>query len=297
METILDKIGNSPLAQIKKLNPSSGVKIYAKLEGFNPTGSIKDRVALALVESAEKAGALGKGKTMIEASSGNTGIGIAMVAAAKGYKAIIVAPETISNERRRIIENFGAQLILVKPEMWRQGAIEMVAKMAAEDGNLVVLDRFSSPENCAPYFHAAGKEIIGQVPAKIDYFIACVGTGSTISGIGRQLRQDYPDINIIGIQPRIWTMGGSGEAAASKPNPPRDDQSKNLIDAIVEIDESEAKEMAHRLETEEGVSAGLGSGAAMAVARRYAEKIDKGTIVVIFPDRGERYLSTEIFKR
>jgi cysteine synthase len=295
MATILDKIGNSPLARIKKLNPNPGVKIYAKLEGFNPTGSIKDRVALALIESAEKAGALVKGKTIIEASGGNTGIGVAMVAAAKGYKAIIVAPETISGDRRRIIADFGAQLILVKPEMWRQGAIEMIGKMAAEDGNLVVLDKFSGQENCASYYRAAGKEIVGQVPEKIDYFIACVGTGSTISGIARQLRQTYPDIKIIGIQPHIWT-NRPVVSPASMPNPPRDDQSKNLIDAIVEIDENEARDMARRLGSEEGISAGLGSGAAMAVARRYAQKNDGGTIVAIFPDRGESYLSTEIFK-
>jgi cysteinyl-tRNA synthetase len=295
MAIILDKIGNSPLVRIKKLNPGPGVKIYAKLEGFNPTGSIKDRVALALIESAEKAGALAKDKTVVEASGGNTGIGVAMVAAAKGYKAIIVAPETISADHRRIIAGFGAQLILVKPEICRQGAIEMIGKMAVEDGNLVVLDKFSNPENCAPYFGAAGKEIVGQVPQKIDYFIACVGTGSTISGIARQLRQTYPDIKIIGIQPRIWT-NRPVTTLASMPNPPRDDQSKNLIDAIVEIDENEARNMVRQLESEEGISAGLGSGAAMAVARRYAQKKFDGTIVAIFPYRGERYLSTEIFK-
>jgi len=300
MPTILDAIGNTPLVEIKKLNPNPKVKIYAKLEGFNPGGSMKDRVALAMVEDAEKAGDLTKEKTVIEVTNGNTGIGIAMVAAAKGYKTIIVSPDNINTDRRRVITGFGAQLILVKPGMWRQGAIDLVNKMVAKDPNLVVLDHFANKENCVIHYRTTAKEIIKQVGAKIDYFVSCIGTGGTISGISRQLRQTYPDIRVIGIQPRIWGSESAIETGAVQPvlgaNMPCGDHAKALVDIIVEISEKEANEMARRILLEEGIFAGPSSGAAMAIAARYAQKIDGGVIVTIFPDRGERYLATEIFR-
>jgi len=300
MATILETIGNTPLVEIKKLNTNPNVKIYAKLEGFNPAGSMKDRVALAMIEDAEKRGVLTKDKTIIEATNGNTGIGIAMVAAAKGYKAIIVAPETISDERRRVITSFGAELILVKPEMWRQGAINMINEMVARDSKLVVLNQFASKENCVTHYRTTGKEIIDQVPGPIDYFISCIGTGGTISGIAQQLRQNYPDVRVIGIQPAIWGSGSSIETGTTVPilhdNLPCGDHAKALVDIIVEVGEKEAVDMARRITMEEGIFAGASAGAAMAVARKYAEKIGKGTIVTIFPDRGESHISTEMFK-
>jgi cysteinyl-tRNA synthetase len=298
--TILEAIGNTPLVEIKKLNPNPKTKIYAKLEGFNPGGSMKDRVALAMIEDAERTGALTKDKTIIEATNGNTGVGIAMVAAAKGYNAIIVSPENISDERHRVITGFGAKLIFVKPEMWRQGAINMINKMIAEDPKLLVLDQFANKENCVTHYRTTAKEIIRQVEGKIDYFISCIGTGGTISGIARQLKQTYPDVRVIGIQPRIWGSGSAIETGAAVPvlsaNLPCGDHAKSLVDAIVDIDETEAKEMAQRILLEEGIFAGASAGAALAIARRYAEKIKEGVIVTIFPDRGEQYLTTEIFK-
>ena len=288
------------MVEIKKLNTNPAVKIYAKLEGFNPGGSMKDRVALAMIEDAEKTGVLTKGKTIIEATNGNTGIGIAMVAAAKGYKAIIVAPETITGQRKCVIEGFGAKVILVRPEMWRQGAINMVNDMVAKDPSLVVLDQTSNKENCTTHFRTTGKEIIKQVNGPIDYFISCVGTGGTISGIARQLRQTFPEVRVIGIQPKIWGIGTSLESginpAVLKSNLPCGDHTKVLVDTIVEIGEDEAKEMARKITLEEGIFAGPSAGAALIVARNYAQKMNGGTIVTIFPDRGERYLSTEIFK-
>jgi len=300
MASIIETIGNTPLVEIKKLNPNQEVKIYAKLEGFNPGGSMKDRVALAMIEDAEKTGLLTKGKTIIEATNGNTGIGIAMVAAAKGYKAIIVAPETITGQRKCVIEGFGAQVILVKTEMWRQGAINMVNDMVAKDQNLVVLDQIANKQNCNTHFRTTGKEIVKQVNGPIDYFISCVGTGGTISGIARQLRQVHPEVRVIGIQPKIWGTGTSLESGVMPPvlkcNLPCGDHTKVLVDTIVEIGEDDAKDMARRITLEEGIFAGPSAGAALIVARHYAQKIGKGTIVTIFPDRGERYLSTEIFK-
>ncbi len=288
------------MVEIKKLNPNLRVKIFAKLEGFNPGGSMKDRIALAMIEDAEKSGVLKPGKVIIDATNGNTGIGIAMVAAIKGYKAIIVCPENINAQRRQIIEDFGAELILVKPEIWRQGAIEMVNKMASEDPRLVVLDQFSNKESCAVHFRTTGKEIIKQAGAPIDYFVSCVGTGGTITGIARQLKQAYPEIRVIGIQPRIWP-GDSGIETGTEPimlkdNSPCGDHNKAMVDIIVEVGEKEAKETAKRIRQEEGIFAGVSSGAALSAALRYAEKMEQGTIVTIFPDRGANHLATEMFK-
>jgi len=300
MAIILESIGNTPVVEIKKLNPNPNVRILAKLEGLNPGGSMKDRIALAMIEDAERSGVLTAGKTIIEATNGNTGIGIAMVAAAKGYKAIIVTPETANEDRRRVISGFGAKLMLVKPEMWRQGAIEMVNHMANDDNSLVVLNQFANKENCTTHYRTTGKEIIKQVGGQIDYFISCIGTGGTISGIARQLRENYPDVRVIGIQPRIWGTGSATETGEvpmiMKSNLPCGDHSKSLIDAIVEVSEDEARQMARRITLEEGIFAGASSGAAMLVAQKYAQKMKSGTIITIFPDRGERYLSTEIFK-
>jgi len=212
MTTIIDTIGNTPLVEISKINPNPKVKIYAKLEGFNPSGSMKDRVALAMIEDAQRTGILKPGKTIIETSNGNTGISLAMIAAAKGYPAIIVAPETIPDERKWVIKNFGAQLILVKPEMWRQGAMNLISEMAAKDNSLVILNQITNEQNCITHFRTTGKEILKQLDTPIDYFISCIGTGGTISGIARQLRQKYPQVRVIGIQPKIWGIGSSLES-------------------------------------------------------------------------------------
>jgi cysteine synthase len=300
MDNILDTIGRTPLVEIKKLNPNPAVKIFAKLEGFNPGGSMKDRVARALIEDAEISGALKKGKTIIEATNGNTGIGIAMVAAIKGYKTIIVSPENANQERKRIIESFGAQVIEVKPELWRQGALDLVEEMAAKDSSLVVLDKFSAKQNCAVHFNTTGKEIVKQISGQIDYFISCIGTGGAISGIARQLRQNWPQVRVIGIQPKIWGADSSIETGIFPPilnsNLPCGDHDKVMVDIIVEIGQADAFQMAERIIREEGIFAGASSGAAMFTAAEYAKKMEKGTIVTVFPDRGEHYLSTEMFR-
>ncbi len=300
MDNILDTIGRTPLVEIKKLNPNPKVKIYAKLEGFNPGGSMKDRVARALIEGAEKSGVLAAGKTVIEATNGNTGIGIAMVAAIKGYKAIIVSPENANRERKRIIESFGARMIEVKPEMWRQGALDLVEEMAAKDPDLVILGKFSPAQNCAVHFNTTGKEIVKQVGGPIDYFVSCIGTGGAISGIARQLRQNWPQTRVIGIQPKIWGADSPIETGIFPPilnsNLPCGDHSKVMVDIIVEIGQNDANQMAERIIREEGIFAGPGAGAAMFVAAKYAQKLEGGVIATVFPDRGEHYLSTEMFR-
>ena len=301
--TILETIGNTPLVEIKKLNPNPKVKILAKIEGCNPTGSIKDRIALAMIEYAEKTGALKKGKTIIECTSGNTGIGIAMVAAIKGYKAAIIMPESMSMERRKMIKSFGAELILVKPEMWRDGAVALMKEMVAKDKKLVPLNQFDNEQNCRAHYRTTGKEILKQAAGKIDYVVAGLGTGGTITGISRRIREKYPEARVIGIQPYLDEKIEGLRSVKSgmipgilKPCLPCADHKGTLIDIVIEIHEKDAFTTARRLAREEGIFAGASSGAAMFAAAKYARKMERGTIVTIFPDRGEKYLSTEMFE-
>ena len=301
---ILETIGNTPLVEIEKISPNPKVKIYAKLEGANPTGSIKDRIALAMIEHAEKIGALKKGKTIIEATSGNTGIGIAMVAAIKRYRATIVMPESMSVERQKMIRAFGAQLILVKPEMWRDGAVAMIKEMAAKNKNLVMLNQFDNEQNCLAHYNSTGKEILKQIPEKIDYLIAGLGTGGTITGIARRLRQKYPNIRVVGIQPKpgekiegLRSVKSGAIPKILEPCLPCGDHRKSLIDIVIDISEKDAVKTARNLAAKEGIFAGQSSGAAMFAAAKYARKMEKGTVVTIFPDRGEKYLSTGIFNQ
>jgi cysteine synthase len=301
---ILETIGNTPLVEIEKISPNPKVKIYAKIEGANPTGSIKDRIALAMIEHAEKIGALKKGKTIIEATSGNTGIGIAMVAAIKRYRATIVMPESMSVERQKMIRAFGAQLILVKPEMWRDGAVAMIKEMAAKNKNLVMLNQFDNEQNCLAHYNSTGKEILKQIPEKIDYLIAGLGTGGTITGIARRLRQKYPNIRVVGIQPKpgekiegLRSVKSGAIPKILEPCLPCGDHRKSLIDIVIDISEKDAVKTARNLAAKEGIFAGQSSGAAMFAAAKYARKMEKGTVVTIFPDRGEKYLSTGIFNQ
>ncbi len=298
---ILQYIGKTPLIEIENDNPK--VKIFAKLEGFNPTGSTKDRIALAMVEKAERAGVLTKGKTIIEPTSGNTGIALAMVAAVKGYKIKIVMPESMSIERRKMIKAFGAELILVKPEEWRDAAIKMTKALVEKDKNLVMLNQFENQENCNAHYRTTGKEILEQVKGKIDYFVGGIGTGGTITGIGKRIKEKFPKAVVIGVQP---VLGCKIEGLKSikegyvppvlEPSLPCGNHAKSLIDAIVEVSDIDSFEMTRELAKKSGLLVGASSGAMFFVARSIAKKMKKGTIVTIFPDRGEKYLSTPVFE-
>jgi cysteine synthase B len=302
MNSILNLIGNTPLMEIKKTNPNPGVKIFAKLEGFNPTGSIKDRIALAMIEAAEKSGVLTRGKTIIEPTSGNTGIALAMIAAIKGYKIKIVMPEHMSVERRKMIKAFGAELILVKPEEWRDAAIKKVKAMVAADKDLVMLNQFENQENCNVHYRTTAKEILSQVNGEINYLILGVGTGGTITGIARRLKEKNPKIVVVGIQPApgekiegLKSIKDGYIPPVLCPSLPCADHSNSLIDIIIDVNSADAFKMTRNLAVKEGLFVGASSGAAMHMASVYAEKIKKGTIVTVFPDRGEKYLSTEMF--
>ncbi len=301
MNNVLKYIGKTPMVEIESGNPK--VKIFAKLEGFNPTGSTKDRIALAMVEKAERAGVLTKGKTIIEPTSGNTGIALAMVAAVKGYKIKIVMPESMSIERRKMIKAFGAELILVKPEEWRDAAIKMTKALVEKDKNLVMLNQFENQENCQAHYRTTGKEILEQVKGRIDYFVGGIGTGGTITGIGKRIKEKFPKAVVIGVQPilgcKIEGLKSIKEGYVPpvlEPSLPCGNHAKSLIDAIVEVSDIDSFEMTRELAKKSGLLVGASSGALFFVARSIAKKMKKGTIVTIFPDRGEKYLSTAVFE-
>jgi len=304
MNNILDTIGNTPLAKIEKLNPStkSGqapkdkfsnrVNIFAKLEGFNPTGSIKDRIVLAMVEKTEKERTLTPDKTIIEPTSGNTGISLSMIGTVKGYKVKIVMPESMSVIKRKIIKIFGAELILIKDKDWRDGVIKFTKKLAEKNKNLVMLNQYENEANVKTHYKTTGKEILDQLSEScsltVDYFIAGLGTGGTITGIGKRLREKYPNIKIIGIQPKLSSNIEGLKSLKEGYVPPILDQ--KIIDKIVEVGEKDALFWQKQLAEKEGIFAGVSSGAAMFVAQKIAGRIKKGNIVTIFPDRGEKYL-------
>jgi cysteine synthase B len=287
---ILDTIGNTPLVRIQKLNPNPKVNIFAKLEGFNPTGSVKDRIALYMIKKAEKEGLLNKEKTIIEPTSGNTGISLAMIGAIKGYKVKIVMPETMSIERRKILEFFGAELILVEEKEWRDGAIRFIKSLVKKDKNLVLLNQYENEANVRAHYETTGKEIIEQMGGKkIDVLVAGVGTGGTITGVGKRLKEKYPDVKIVGVFPRPKTKIQGLRSIEEGYIPPILDL--KIIDEKIIVKDEEAFEMTKKLAQKEGIFAGLSSGAALFAALKIAKRLSSGNIVVIFPDRGEKYLS------
>jgi cysteine synthase len=290
-DNILKFIGNTPIVEIKNLNPNKNTRIFAKLEGFNPTGSIKDRIALAMIEKAEKQGILKQGKIIIEPTSGNTGIALAMVANIKGYKLKIVMSESMSIERRKIIEAFGAELILVKPEDWRDAAVKLTKEMAEKDENLVLLNQFENEVNFETHYETTGKEILEQMKdEKIDYFVAGLGTGGTITGIAKRLKEKFPEMKTIGVQPKPGSKIEGLKSLKDGYVPPIMDLEK--IDEIIEIDGNNIFETINEMAQKEGVFSGPSSAAAMIASQQISEKIDSGNILTIFPDRGEKYIST-----
>lgn len=294
-ENILQTIGGTPMVKINRLNPNPNVNIYAKLEGFEPTGSIKDRIAYRMVEAAEKSGALRPGKTIIEPTSGNTGIGLAMIGVVKGYDVVIVMSDAVSVERRQIIRSYGAKVILTPGEQGTDGAIRLARKMVAEDPEKYFMpDQFANAANYQAHYERTALEIWEQTGGDIDYIVCALGTSGTIMGISRFMRALKPDIKVVSAHPvrghYIQGLKNMEEAIV----PAIYDPSKIDIQEMVESEE--AIEMARRIIREEGIFAGMSSGAAMLAASRVAARIPSGNIVVVFPDRAEKYLSTSMFQ-
>ena len=303
-KSILDLIGNTPLVRINKLVRAGDAEVWAKLEGFNPGGSVKDRPALAMIEAAEKKGLLKKGMTIVEPTSGNTGIGLAMVAAVKGYHVILTMPESMTIERRRLLEAYGAELVLTPADKGMKGAIAKADELLASSKEYYKPDQFGNPANPQVHRRATAKEIISQMGAKkIDAFVAGVGTGGTLTGVGEVLRKKFKDITIFAVEPAASPVLSGGQPG------PHVIQgigagfvpailNTNVYDGIIKVSNEDAADTARHLAHEEGLLVGISSGAACWAAVQVAARLGKrARVVTLFPDVGERYLTTGMFER
>ena len=291
---VLESIGNTPLVKINNLNPNPGVELYAKLEGFNPTGSIKDRIALKMIEQAENEGALAPGKTIIEATSGNTGISLAMIGTVKGYDVHIVMSSAVSVERQKMIKAFGGEIILTAPELGTDGAIIKTRELIETNpGHYFHTNQFTNIYNKLAHYSTTAEEIWDQTGGRITHLVSSIGTSGTIMGVGMGLREKNPDIEIIEAHPvrGHYIQGLKNMEEAIVPEL----YNESEISKSVMIESEDAFEMSRRIVHEEGIFVGMSSGAAMLAALRVIEEIDSGLMVVIFPDRGEKYLSTDLF--
>ena len=291
---IRETIGNTPMVRINNFNLNPRVNIYAKLEGFNPTGSIKDRIALQMIEQAEREGRLVPGKTIIEPTSGNTGIGLAIIGIVKGYPVEIVMSEAVSVERRKIIRSYGGNVILTPAAEGTDGAIRRAHQLVAENpGKYFMPDQFSNAGNYQAHYENTAIEIWQQTEGEIDYLVSALGTSGTIMGVSRFLKRCKPDIKVVCAHPvkghYIQGLKNMEEAIVPAIYDP------SRIDIQIMVESEEAIRMAREIIAREGIFAGMSSGAAMVAALRTAERIDVGNIVVIFPDRAEKYLSTSMF--
>ncbi len=292
---IFDSIGNTPLVELKSLTNGSKVKILGKLEGCNPGGSIKDRTAYYLIKKAEESGELTKGKIILEPTSGNTGIALAMIGAAKGYKVTLVVPGCVSVERSRILEAFGADVIITPAEEGTDGSIRKAHQVIKEEPDKYYMpNQFVNENNSLAHYETLGPEVYAQTNAEIDVFVAGMGTTGTLMGASRYLKEKKPGVKVVGIEPTVGhaIQGLKNMQEAIVPeiyNP-------GMLDEIITIEDDEAYETARLLATKEGIFVGMSSGAAVAGALRIAERMSTGVIVAILPDRGDRYLSTTLFR-
>ena len=293
-ENILQTIGNTPLVKINRLNPNAAVSIYAKIEGNNPTGSIKDRIALKMIEQAEAEGSLVKGKTIIEPTSGNTGIGLAMIGVVKGYDVEIVMSKAVSAERIKMIRSFGARVTLTDASLGTDGAIMKARELVSQNPEKYFMpDQFSNKYNKIAHYKTTSEEIWKQTNGKIDFLVSAIGTSGTIMGVGKALRENNPRIKIVCAHPvkghYIQGLKNMEEAIVPTIYEPA------KVDETIMVETEVAFEMARQIIRQEGIFVGMSSGAAMYAAIEVARRIQSGVIVVIFPDRGEKYLTTDLF--
>ncbi|MBN1456596.1 MAG: cysteine synthase family protein [Sedimentisphaerales bacterium] len=293
--SILSSIGNTPLVELKRLNGKSKVRIFAKLEGTNPGGSVKDRPALYMIEKAEQSGELTKDKIIIEPTSGNTGIALAMIGAAKGYKVKLTLPGCVSSERRRVLEAFGAEVIITTACQKTDGAIRKCHQIYADAPDKYFMpNQFANPNNALSHYETTAPEIFRQTDGRIDVFVAGMGTTGTLMGASKFFREQSRDIRVIGVEP---TVGHTIQGLKNmKESIIPDIYDTSMLDEIMVIEDQEAFDITRRLAFEEGIFAGISSGAAVAGALRAADKMTSGTVVTIIPDRGDRYLSTNLFR-
>ncbi len=304
-ESISDLIGSTPLLKLNKLIKEKGVEatVLAKLEYFNPAGSVKDRIAYAMIDEAEKSGKLKPGATIIEPTSGNTGIGLAAVAAAKGYKIILTMPETMSVERRNLLKAYGAEIVLTEGAKGMTGAIAKADELAKETEGSFIPSQFTNPVNPKAHIASTGSEIWEDTDGKVDIFVAGIGTGGTITGVGTYLKSKNPNIKIVGVEPASSPVLSKGTAGPHKIQgigagfvPEILDT--NIYDEIIAVENEDAFETGKNIARKEGVLVGISAGAAVWAAFELAKRPEnKGkTIVALLPDTGDRYLSTPMFQ-
>ena len=302
VNSITELIGKTPMIKLNKLVDENSAEVYVKLESFNPGGSVKDRIALNMIEKALENGKINENSVLVEPTSGNTGVGIAMIGAAKGLKVKLVMPDTMSIERRKLMTAFGAELVLTDGTKGMKGAIDKAKELTEENDNYFMLQQFDNPDNPSAHVENTSKEILSQMDNEVDYFIAGVGTGGTITGVGKVLKENIENVNIVAVEPiESAVMSGEGPGphkiqgigAGFIPNV----LDMKVIDRIEKVELNDAMDIMRRLGREEGILAGISSGAAVSIALKIAKEVGKGKkIVVIAPDTGERYLSTSFFE-
>lgn len=300
-QSIAELIGNTPIVKLNRTGGQEDAEIYVKLEFMNPGSSVKDRIALAMIEAAEESGELTAGKTIVEPTSGNTGIGLAMVAAIKGYKAILVMPDTMSMERRNLLRAYGAELVLTPGADGMKGAIKKAEELKDANGYFMP-QQFNNEANPAVHERTTGKEIVEQMGDQLDAFISGIGTGGTITGAGKVLKEKYKDIKIVAVEPE-----GSAILSGGKPGPHKIQGigagfvpgvlNTDVYDEILLVSNDEAYETAREAAKTEGLLGGVSSGAAIHAAKQMAKKLGKGKkVLAVIPSNGERYLSTPLYQ-
>lgn len=299
--SIAELVGQTPIVKLNRIVDENSADVFVKLEYMNPGSSVKDRIALAMIEAAEESGALKEGATIIEPTSGNTGIGLAMIAAAKGYKAVLVMPDTMSMERRNLLRAYGAELVLTPGAEGMNGAIRKAGELANEHGYFMP-QQFQNPANPEIHRKTTGKEITEQIGDQLDAFISGIGTGGTISGAGEVLREKYENIKIYAVEPTDSPVLSGG-----KPGPHKiqgigagfvpEILNTEIYDEVIQVSNDEAFEYARRAAKEEGILGGISSGAAIFAALKIAKELGKGKkVLAILPSNGERYLSTPLYQ-
>ena len=298
-QNVLDLILNTPMVKLNKIVDSNGAEVYAKLESYSPGGSVKDRIALSMIEDAEEQGRIKQGSVIVEPTSGNTGIGIALICAVKGYRCILTMPESMSLERRCILKSFGAEIILTPATEGMQGAVKKAEEIVRKNKNSCMLQQFENPANPDVHRKTTAQEILTCMNGKVDVFVCGVGTGGTITGVGEVLKKKIPEIRIVAVEPE------SSAVLSGKTGGPHKIQgigagfipvvlNRDVIDQIIPVKDGDAYNMAGRLAREEGIFCGISSGAACFAALRVAKELDrKKKVVVILPDTGERYFSMQ----
>jgi cysteine synthase A len=298
-ESVLDLVGNTPMVHLRRVVPAGGADVYAKLESMNPAGSVKDRIALSMVEDAEQTGRLKPGATIVECTSGNTGIGLAMVAAAKGYHLILTMPDDMSIERRKLLTRYGAELILTPRIDGMTGALRAAQDLCRRNPDYFMPQQFDNPSNPEAHRRTTGQEILEALDGRVDAFVAGVGTGGTITGVGQVLKNQRPETQVIAVEPAASPLLSGGRArphaiqgigASFVPSV----LDRSIVDEIMTVTDQDAIRMALRLTREEGLLVGISAGANVHAANVVAQRLGPGHIVVtVLPDTGERYLSIE----